>query len=59
MPMKMEITSVEDVDIDSTRGKESSEVKKGDGSGSDGNEMMEGEFYDACNKFHLYIEQKA
>ena len=51
MPLKMEITSIEDVDIDSTRGKESIEVKKGDSSGSDGNEMIEGEFYDTLDKF--------
>ena len=37
MPMNMEITSIEDIDIDSTRRKKSSEMEKRDSSGSDGN----------------------
>ena len=50
MPMRMEITFVEDVDVDSLQGKELSEVKRGETSGSDRNEMIEGEFYDASDE---------
>ena len=51
MPMKMEITSIEDIDHDSTQGKESRESEKGDSSGSDGREMVEGELHDALDEF--------
>ena len=50
MLVRMEITSVEDVDLDSMRGKELSEVEKDESNGSDGNEMTEGEFYDASDE---------
>ena len=53
MPPKMEITSIEDVDNDSTQGKESSEDEKRDNSGSDGKELIEGEFYDALDEEKL------
>ena len=51
VPLKMEITSIEDVDDDSTQGKESSEEEKGDNIGSDGKELIEGEFYDTSDEF--------
>ena len=51
MPLKMEITSIEDVDNDSTQGKESSEDEKRDNIGSEEKELVEGEFYDAQDKF--------
>ena len=50
MSMRIEITSIEDVDLDSIRGKELSEVEKDKSNGSDGNEMTEGEFYDASDE---------
>ena len=49
MPMKMEITSIEDVDNDSTWGKESSNEEKRDNIGSEGKELIEREFYDALD----------
>ena len=50
MPVQMEITSIEYVNNDSTRGKESSEDDKGDSNESDRKQMVEGEFYDALEK---------
>ena len=51
MPMKMEITSIKDVEDDSTQGKESSNIAKTENSGSEIKELIEGEFYDASDEF--------
>ena len=51
MPMRMEITSIEDIGNSSIQGEESSEVERREDSGSEGKEMIEGKFYDALDKF--------
>ena len=51
MPMKMEITSIENVDNNSTQGEESRDDEKRYSSGSEGKELVEGEFYDTLDKF--------